>query len=51
MNLLSSLILLVYFSHAGENYSVGTIKEGNTKLVADYICEISGADRFEFIAK
>lgn len=51
MNLLSSLILLVYFSHAGENYSVGTIKEGNTKLVADYICEITGADRFEIVAK
>ena len=28
--------LVVFFSHAGENYSVGNIKVGNTKIVADY---------------
>lgn len=39
--------LVVYFSHAGENYSVGNVKEGNTKLVADVICAQTGADRFE----
>ena len=26
--------LVVFFSHAGENYSVGNIKVGNTKIVA-----------------
>ena len=39
--------LVVYFSHAGDNYSVGNVKVGNTKIVADYITEITGADQFE----
>src|SRR3712207_2252080 len=43
--------LVVYFSHAGENYSVGVIKEGNTKLVADEIVATTGADRFEIVAE
>ena len=42
--------LVVFFSHAGENYSVGNIKVGNTKIVADYISEITGADQFEIVA-
>ncbi|MDE5783489.1 MAG: flavodoxin [Prevotella sp.] len=41
--------IVVFFSHAGENYSVGNIKEGNTKLVADIISEQTGADRLEII--
>ena len=41
--------LVVFFSHAGDNYSVGNIKEGNTKIVADYICELTGADQFEIV--
>lgn len=41
--------LVVFFSHAGENYSVGNIKVGNTKIVADYISEITGADQFEIV--
>ncbi len=40
-------ILVVFFSHAGDNYSVGNVKVGNTKIVADYISEITGADQFE----
>ncbi len=39
--------LVVYFSHVGENYSVGNIEVGNTKIVADYISEVTGADQFE----
>ena len=39
--------LVVFFSHAGDNYSVGNIKVGNTKIVADYISEFTGADQFE----
>ena len=31
--------LVIFFSHAGENYSVGNIEVGNTKIVADYISE------------
>jgi flavodoxin len=39
--------LVVFFSHAGENYSVGNIATGNTKVVANYISDIIGADQFE----
>ena len=42
-------VLVVYFSHAGDNYSVGNVKVGNTKIVADYISELTGADRFEIV--
>lgn len=41
--------LVVFFSHAGDNYSVGNIKVGNTKIVADYISELTGADHFEIV--
>ncbi|MBR1546421.1 MAG: flavodoxin [Prevotella sp.] len=44
-------ILVVFFSHAGDNYAVGNIKVGNTKIVADYISEITGADQFEIKTK
>lgn len=43
--------LVVFFSHAGENYAVGNIAVGNTKIVADYICEATGADQFEIVAE
>jgi flavodoxin len=42
---------VVFFSHAGDNYSVGNIEVGNTKIVADYISEITGADQFEIVAE
>lgn len=42
--------LVVFFSHAGENYSVGNIEVGNTQIVADYISEITGAEQFEIVA-
>ena len=41
--------IVIFFSHAGDNYSVGNIKVGNTKIVADYISEITGADQFEIV--
>lgn len=41
--------IVIYFSHAGDNYSVGIIEEGNTKLVADVICSQTGADRLEIV--
>lgn len=43
--------LVVFFSHTGDNYSVGNIKVGNTKIVADYISEFTGADQFEIKTK
>ena len=41
--------IVIFFSHAGDNYSVGNIEVGNTKIVADYITEIVGADQFEIV--
>ena len=41
--------IVIYFSHAGDNYSVGNIEVGNTKIVADYISELTGADQFEIV--
>ena len=48
-NMENKKALVVFFSHAGENYSVGNIKVGNTKIVADYISELTGADQFEIV--
>lgn len=41
--------LVVFFSHAGDNYAVGDIEVGNTKMVADYITELTGAEQFEIV--
>ena len=41
--------IVIFFSHAGDNYSVGNIEVGNTKIVADYITEIKGADQYEIV--
>ena len=41
--------LVVVFSHAGENYSVGIIEEGNTMKMARIIAEQTGADLFELV--
>ena len=42
-----SHILVAYFSLAGEQYSVGVVKEGNTAIIADMIAKQTGADIFE----
>ena len=39
--------LIVYFSRADENFSVGYITKGNTEVIADYIKEFTGADTFK----
>ena len=41
--------LVVYFSHAGENYSVGVIEEGNTAKMGKIIAEQLNADIFEIV--
>ena len=46
-NMENKKMLVVFFSHAGDNYAVGNIKVGNTKIVAEYISELTGADRYE----
>jgi flavodoxin len=44
-----SKAIVIFFSHAGDNYSVGNIEVGNTKIVADYISEITGAAQYEIV--
>ena len=41
--------LVVFFSHTGENYGVGNIKEGNTHIIADIIGEETGGTLFEIV--
>ncbi|MBQ9042219.1 MAG: hypothetical protein IJ111_05320 [Eggerthellaceae bacterium] len=41
--------IIVYFSRAGENYSVGVVERGNTAILADMIAERTGADAFEIV--
>ena len=40
-------ILVAYFSRTGENYGVGSVKQGNTSIIADMIAQKTGADKFE----
>ena len=40
-------MLVVFFSRAGENNSVGVIETGNTAVIAGMIAEKTGADVFE----
>lgn len=40
-------ILVACFSRTGENYGVGYIEKGNTRIIADMIAEQTGADQFE----
>ena len=42
-------VLVVYFSHAGENYNVGVIEEGNTAKMGKIIAEQMDADIFELV--
>ncbi|MBQ4021578.1 MAG: flavodoxin [Bacteroidales bacterium] len=48
-NKMNQKAIVIFFSHAGDNYSVGNIEVGNTKIVADYISEITGAKQFEIV--
>ncbi len=41
--------LIIYFSRADENYSVGYITKGNTEVVAEYVQELTGADMFKVV--
>ena len=40
-------VLVVYFSHNGEQYNVGNVEVGNTAMVASYIKEYLNCDSFE----
>ena len=39
--------LIIYFSRADENYSVGYLEKGNTEVIAEYISDITGGDLFK----
>ena len=39
--------IVIYFSRADENYSVGYINKGNTEVIAEYIRDLTGADLFK----
>ena len=39
--------LIIYFSRADENYSVGYIEKGNTEVVAEYVRDLTGAYMFK----
>ena len=41
--------LVTYFSHAGENYNVGVVEEGNTAKLAKVIAEQTGAQLFDIV--
>lgn len=42
-------VLVVYFSHTGENYNVGVIEEGNTAKMGKIIAEQMDAKIFELV--
>lgn len=47
MSMANAKSIVIYFSRADENYSVGTITEGNTAKVAKIIAAETGSDVWE----
>ncbi len=43
--------IVIYFSRAGENYSVGRVDVGNTAMMASYIIDYLKCDSFEILPK
>ena len=39
--------LIIYFSRADENYSVGYVEKGNTEYVAEFVRDFTNADMFK----
>ncbi len=39
--------LIIYFSRADENYSVGYVEKGNTEYIAEYVRDLTNADMFK----
>lgn len=46
MNTTEKKILVAFFSHAGENYGVGTVDKGNTQIIAEMIAAATGGTLF-----
>lgn len=49
ISIMDKKTLVVFFSHTGENYSVGNISEGNTHIIAKMIGEATGGKLFEIV--
>ena len=48
-SIITAAIALLISTAWGDNYAVGNIEVGNTKIVADYITEVTGAEQFEIV--
>ena len=46
-----SKTLIIYFSRAGENYSVGTVEKGNTEKMVEYITKVTNIKTLRIIPK
>lgn len=42
-------VLVAFFSRTGENYAVGNITKGNTRIIAEMIAEGTGGKLFEIV--
>ena len=45
----TSKILVAYFSHIGDTYNLGMVKEGNTQILAKHIANYLKADLYHII--
>ena len=42
-----SKAIIIFFSRAGENYSVGRVEKGNTEMIVDYIKSVTNIKTFK----
>jgi flavodoxin len=44
-----SKAIIIYFSRAGENYDVGIVDEGNTKMIVNYLKEVTEIPIYQIV--
>ena len=44
-----SKVISIYFSRAGENYDVGIVDEGNTKMIVNYLKEVTEIPIYQIV--
>ena len=44
-----SKAIIIYFSRAGENYDVGIVDEGNTKMIVNYLKEVAEISIYQIV--
>ncbi len=47
INIKDKMSLIIYFSRADENYSVGYIDKDNSEYIAEYVRDITNVDIFK----